>query len=215
MKDLIININYACLFLNVVLYTLPIKHAKKHKILFQIFRGYIYYTAAIQLSIILYKIYYPIRSNWFISHFYFIGQFIILSYFFRKLIALPKIKRIILILQISIPAIICGYFILKPEIFRSFSLLESSLCSLSLCVYILVYLIQALQREQNQWLLFSTGLLVYLITSFLLFGYGAEILEKYGDNIFLKFWNINNSIYIVYQIFITIEWYKYFRKKIH
>lgn len=152
------------------------------------------------------------EDNLYLSHVYFLLQFILLSLFYSEVLLNVQLKRGIRIIALIIPLVVLLQYFLDYQKLFLFNIPEVLLCSLSLVLYSVFFLYQSLEERNKQWLFFSSGLLVYLLSSSIVFAGGNFILEKFlGRGYMAKLWIVNNLIYILYQVLITIEWYKNFR----
>ena len=69
------------------------------------------------------------------SHYYFIMQFIFLSFFYIEILHLPIQKKIIKVGLISIPIILSIQYVLYPELIFKFNIVEVFICSFSIIIY--------------------------------------------------------------------------------
>lgn len=149
------------------------------------------------------------ENNLFLSHYLFIGQFIFLSLLFAKLLDKKRVKNSILLLipLISIPFIV--YNIQFPEKYKAWNVLEIGLTSIPLLVYSFLFFMKKIEQfSTKKYIYFNTGFFMYTLCSTLLFtlgNIGTRELKSYV-------WNINSSLYLVFQILIFVEWFKNFRK---
>lgn len=153
-------------------------------------------------------------KNLFLSHFYFIFQFVTVSYFYKNLFKSNLLKKIISYILLLVLIILATNYALAPHQFFEFNTIEVFACSLPLVVYSSIYLFRSIETMNKKWIYFSGGLIVYLLSSSLVFSGADIILQKYiSDKGFLNFWTLNNIIYIIYQLLLSFEWYENFRKK--
>lgn len=145
-------------------------------------------------------------SNFFLSHYYFIFQFIILSLFFKKIFASAFLKRmVILILVVVVSALIVQYSN-EPNIYWQFNLFEVGITSIPLIVYSLIFLVQNFKKEKHQYFYFCNGLIVYLSSSASIFLTGNSDSVIFTEPFILDFWFFNSLFYILYQFLVYKEW---------
>ncbi|GLB53125.1 hypothetical protein NBRC110019_21650 [Neptunitalea chrysea] len=88
------------------------------------------------------------------------------------------------------------------------------MCSIPLIGYIIYYLFISLEVKKSVWILVSIGLFVYLISSLLVYVGGNYLINNDTESGYIgQLWLVNNFIYLGYQVLITVEWYKNFRRK--
>lgn len=149
-------------------------------------------------------------SNYFISHFYFNCQFIIISIFFIILFKNEKKPRLFIYIISSIVLfIIAMTYMFNYFSFWEFNLVEICLTSFVIFAYILYYFKLTISKENVEFTSFFTGLAIYLISSSLIFITGnveLVLLEKP----FIDIWILNSLVYLLFQYFIFKE-LKYFK----
>lgn len=206
MRWFIINIGYALLFLNLVLYA---KFFFKQGKAFKIFTVYLFGTVVIQIISKIFLILY--ENNLFMSHFYFIGQFVLLSLFFKNLYKTKTQNRIanwILIIGISVLA---GQYLIDPNVFFKFNLLEIFVTSFLIIIMAAIHLYNLL-CEEKVFYYCTIGIMMYLSGSTILFFVGnlTAILSK--EYQFIP-WTLNAVLVVIYHLFILFEWRKIFYSK--
>jgi len=145
-------------------------------------------------------------NNLFLSHFYFIPQFILLSFFYRNLFK-RKQQRLVLGILTLVLAILIVIFLRNPSIFYTFSIVEVFITSLPLVIYSIIHLYNGLS-EKSRFLYINSGILIYLSASTLIFILGDYISRIKTENIDVRYiWNINQYLYIGFLIAIFLEWY--------
>lgn len=211
MIDFAANLSYATLGINIALFagTLLLRKNQQKEVI--ILLAYMVAIALVQLAAWYFGKVLG-QGNRHITHFYFAIQFIFLSVFYRGLIGRRVLKRIIKVLTLLVPLVTFSQYLFVSGIFYQFNVLEIMLCSLIPVVYGIIYLYQSLQEEGLKWLFFTSGIVIYLVSSMLVFAGGDLVLAKYGAKVFYNFWLINNFIYVIYQLLTTTEWLVSFRK---
>jgi hypothetical protein len=146
---------------------------------------------------------YP-SQNFYLSHFYFNAQFILLSLVFYHLSSNQKLKKIIVFNYIVITMLVIGMYLNNNELFWQFNLFEIVSTSALLVIYVLLHLFYSLNNTKK-YFYFSLGLLLYLICSSLIFISGNYELVFMEDP-YIDIWIFNTFFYIVYQCLIFKEW---------
>ena len=181
---------------------------KKKKKVFRIFCLYLILMSGVQiLSIFIGKVLH--KPNLFLSHFYFISQFLILSFFYYHLL---KSKIVFLII---IPVFLfLGYqYLFDHSLVNKYNVIGIALTQLILMIYSILYLYRSLNGEA-EFLIVNIGLFLYLISSTLIFASGNLVFnEKISEALNFLLVNLKRILYFVFQILIFIEWRKNYYKK--
>lgn len=193
------------LLINTMLYV----KAYKKSVSLNIFTLYLCVTLVIQLS--FNYLFFQKINNLYLSHYYFIFQFILLSLFYRKLFKTAQLKRIVEIIFATVIIILTTQYINKPQIYFEFNLLEIVLTSLSIVTFSVIYFYQSL-TEKMEFMYLNYGVFIYLLSSTLIFCSG-NFVSSIEVLIGRILWFINSVLFIVYQILIFIQWYKTLRSK--
>lgn len=144
-------------------------------------------------------------NNLYLSHYYFIGQFIFLSLFYKNLF-LPRQKKLVTFFLFSILFVVILNYIRNPDLYYKFNLLEIFLTSFPLVVYSIVHLFNSLTRK-GEFMFINAGILVYITISTLIFILG-DLLTTFENNSIASIWLINKVLYFVYLVLILVEWKK-------
>lgn len=203
-KNLLANLGIVFLAINTIIY---IKSYRLKSIAFKMSIFYLLFTLVIQL--ISGYLSDNKKPNLHLSHYYFIGQFLLLSFFFKKILTKRKQIKIINYFLILILVTLGFYYYKNPEMYYQFNQLEIILTSVPLLLYSLFFFIQKIDDSNKQFLYITSGLFIYLLCSTLLFVSGDI---GGGSSLKVIIWYLNSILYLVYQILIFIEWYKNFRK---
>lgn len=145
------------------------------------------------------------NSNFFLSHYYFNIQFIVLSVFFYQLFKEKFFKRLVVLNLIMVSLIITYQYIVNPELYWKFNILEIGITSLLLIFYCFVYFFRNL-KVAHDYFYFCLGLTFYLSSSALIFLSGNTELVFMNEPIYLDIWIFNSLFYILYQFLIFKEW---------
>lgn len=106
--------------------------------------------------------------NIFTVHFYDLLQFVLLSYFYDKLLQTKTQLYSVNILLIILPAFLLVRYAFNPEMFFEYSLLETYLTTLPIIIYATMYLYNGL-GEKKEFYFINIGLLFYLFGSTFIF----------------------------------------------
>ena len=141
--------------------------------------------------------------NLFMSHFYFIFQFLFLSTFYYHLLK-DTFQKDIIISSVILCALVLGIqYALDRSLFHKFNLLEIFITSLSLIIYSSFHLYNLL-NEKKEYYYINVGLLIYLFGSTVVF-LTANLLLSLKSDAFKSINQLNVYLYIVYQLFIMYE----------
>jgi len=143
-------------------------------------------------------------ANFFLSHFYFNAQFILLSAVFYRFFASKKLKRLVVVNYIILTLIIVGMYIFDSDSFWEFNLFEIAATSLALLVYAFIHFYNTL-GEKKRYFYLTIGMVLYVLCSSLIFLFGNYELVFIEDP-YIDIWIFNTIFYIVYQVLIFIEW---------
>lgn len=172
------------------------------------------YIVIVTITEILSKVFNLLGDNLFLMHPYFISVFVVLSLFFQAQFKGGKIKKLMRIACILIPSFLVIRYIMYPAMFWNFNTLEPLLCNGMLIIYLVIFLFKRMEFSKTKYLYFAPGLLVYLVSSTLLFALGDYLLEHFSRATFINLWSVNNVLYILFLVLMIVEWYKHFRKPI-
>lgn len=148
-------------------------------------------------------------DNLFLSHFYFIFQFVLLSLFYVKLFETKQMKRMIKLVLLLVLSVLCVQYIVQRVVFFEFNLLEIALTSVSLIIYSIIYLYESLVKRK-EYSYINYGVFMYLLSSTLLFCSG-NIMKELGNSVNKIIWFVNSVLFVCYQLLIFYEWYKNIR----
>ncbi|WP_431166630.1 hypothetical protein [Tenacibaculum halocynthiae] len=143
-------------------------------------------------------------QNFYLSHFYFNAQFILLSIVFYRLFKNQKLKKLVILNYVIVTLIILGMYIYNNQLFWQFNLFEIAMTSVLLIIYGLIHLSNTMGTNKKYFYL-SVGMILYLLCSSLIFLFGNYELVFIEDP-YIDIWIFNTLFYIVYQVFIFVEW---------
>lgn len=196
-------IGYFLLIINLIVYSFSFKTKNKALRCIQLF---LLLTTIIQISLKVTVKSFGM-SNLHLSHYYFIGQFLILSYFFFIFFKNLKTLTFIKVTTIIVLTILTFQYYLFPNKYYEFNELEIIITSIPLLVYSFIFLLKKLDDRDNDFVYFVSSFFLYTLCNTLLFVSG-NLSSNY--KIYLN--DINKFLYILFLVFVFIEWYKNFRK---
>ena len=174
--------------------------SKKEKA-FKIFSIYLVIMVIIQGSSAVYQI--LSINNIFLSHFYFILQFLLLSYFYLQILTIELQKKVVkLTIPICLIALAIQYYF-NPELYYTFNLFEIFITSFSIIVFSMFHFYNMLGGKKNYYYI-NIGIFIYLFCGTFLFITGNlmnSLNRSYGNLI----WMINSVLYIICQMYFLIE----------
>ena len=197
-------------FINSVLFLKTIVVDKQNKAL-KYFTLYLFLTFIILMSSIMIVLLADKPNNLFLSHFYFILQFVFLSLFYRELFTKHQVKYVHIISVLVIVTLIVQYAT-KPSLFYKFNLLEILITSFPLIIYSILHLYNSLTKP-IKYMFINAGILIYLSASTLIFILGDFLSQLDGRHTVKYIWFLNKVLYVGYLLLILIEWKKYLWKK--
>ena len=206
MWSLFANIGYLILLLNLILF---IKGVRNHGKAYSIFTWYLGIIFLVQISSMTLK---KLGiNNLYLSHFYFIGQFILLSLFYINILKEELQKKIVKVCLILVLSALAIQYVNDFSLFLKFNLFEIFITSISLILYATFHFYNML-NEKKEFYFINMGILFYLFGSTILFLVGnlTIVLSPKMNKIT---WILNSILYVLYQIFILLEWKKSFSKK--
>lgn len=206
MLDLFIKIGYLVLGLNFVVFAMCFSNQGKA---FRIFTVYIAVIGVIQIaSRVLSSLG---MGNLFLSHFYFIAQFIILSFFYLELLKEKYQRKIIKLTLILVLFFLGIQYTINPKLFFEFNLFEIFITSFSIIIFSAFHFYNMLNGKKEFYYI-NMGILLYLFGSTILFLVGNLTVTLSRE--FTKIpWILNALFYVFYQLFVLYEWKKSFSKK--
>jgi len=157
---------------------------------------------------------YP-NSNFFLSHYYFIFQFITLNVFFYKSFSSKRLKQIMVIVFVSVLFFLGFQYYKRPSLYWEFNLVEVAITSIPLLFYAFYFIVSNLKADKHNYFYFCNGLIIYVMSSAGIFLSGNTDSVILTEPFILDFWFFNSLFYILYQFLIYKEWKALnFRRKI-
>ncbi|OCA75730.1 hypothetical protein BBI00_08690 [Chryseobacterium arthrosphaerae] len=161
---------------------------------------------------VFYVLNYQKINNLFFSHYYLIGQFLLLGLFFHEILTEKYQKKTARFLLIGIPSVLVVQYIIYPEKYHVFNLFEIFVTSYSIIILALFHLYNTLDA-QKKYNYICLGLLLYLISSTVIFLSG-NLYTVMNRQLHKEIWVLNVVMFIVYQIFIFAEYFFSRRKNV-
>jgi hypothetical protein len=206
MWRLFADIGYLILFLNLILFIKGARNDGKAYSIFTWYLGVIFLVQVTSMTLKKFNI-----NNLYLSHFYFIGQFILLSLFYINILKRELQKKIVKVCLIIVLLALAIQYAIDFSLFLKFNLFEIFITSILLILYATFHFYNML-NEKKEFYFINIGILFYLFGSTILFLVGnlTIVLSPKMNKIT---WILNSILYVLYQIFILVEWKKSFSKK--
>ncbi len=171
---------------------------------------FIIYIVSICIIQVIGHIYaHNLQNNLHLSHFYFIIQFICLSFFYKTMFTKIQ-KRMVYYLLGGVLIILVIQYYKNPELYFQFNSLEIFITSLPLIIYSIVHMYNSLNKSP-EYMYINAGILIYITTSTLIFLLGVYLSSFRNNDAVKNIWFINKILYTVYMVLILIEWKMNFR----
>ena len=199
MSKYLADFNYLVMLVNLVLFLIRFKKLNRA---LRIFTFYLFVIAIIQLTTRYFSRHN--LNNLFLSHFYFVLQFVILSFFYKAILPNSLQKKTIMTGVVLCFTILAIQYYLDPSLFYTFNLLEIFITSFFILIYALFHFYNIL-TESKQYYYLNTGIFIYILGSTVLFMSG-DILSTIDKSFGKIIYTLNGLLYIVYQVYIFIEW---------
>ncbi|MFT4669515.1 MAG: hypothetical protein ACI9M9_001458 [Flavobacteriaceae bacterium] len=174
---------------------------------FKYFTIYLLIIGFIQVSMKYYNIVTTGESNLFFFIYYFVLQFIMLSLFYRELLGYKWIN----VITVFTLFIVAYQYFTEPELYFKYNPIGSSITQLIVVIYSILYLYKSLTGKR-EFLIVNVGLLVYLLSSLLIFAAGNLALnDSFPEYISKSLTELNLVLFLIFQILIVVEWFRNYR----
>lgn len=194
------------LLINFIVFAIGL--SKKQKC-YLIFTAYLFLILCIQvITLVLRKLG---LNNLFLSHFYFIGQFIMLSLFYYNLMADKVQKRVVKIASAIALLSLAIQYSISPDLLFKFNLYEIFITSFLLLIFATFHFYNMLNSKKEFYYI-NIGIMMYLFGSTILFLVG-NLSVMLSSEYYKVPSRINYFLYAIFQLFILVEWKKSFYKK--
>lgn len=199
MIDFLIYSGYLILLINLILYLISFFRKGKANVFFIC---YLLFVFVMQVSM---EIMYHLKiNNLFAVNIFFIGQMILLGFFYNSLFTIKRQKIFVKSSLLISLIILVLQFVLDSGQFLKFNLFEITLTSLLIVVFALIHFYNML-TEDKKFYYVSFGVVFYLLASTVLFLIGNLSLGLSNDMKSL-IWSSNAFLIVVYQFSILYEW---------
>lgn len=139
-------------------------------------------------------------------HFYELFQFVILSYFFSLLLKTRAQLLTVYSLLIILPIFLLSRYLINPNLFFEYNLLETYLTTLPLIIYASMHLYNNL-GEKSKFYFINVGLLFYLFTStFIFLLYRLYVVLDMDDDLNDMMVNLNITLQYIKFGFFFYQW---------
>ncbi|MGL5111638.1 MAG: hypothetical protein ACRC6O_03245 [Flavobacterium sp.] len=206
--SLFVNTGYIILLINTIVYTRGFFDKEKA---YSIFVIYLFLLIIVQVLAFVSMMNH--QSNLYLSHFYFMGQFVLLNLFYQSQFTnaiQKKTTNAILVLGVVLLGI---QYILEPALFFKFNIFEVFVTSI-LTIVLAIMALYNMLSEKKRFYYITIGLILYLFSSAIIFFVGNLTVELSKDYRIMP-WTINAFLVIIYQLFILYEWkVSYYPKKV-
>ena len=174
---------------------------------FKYFTAYLVIVGFIQIAMKSFKVMALGDSNLFFFVYYFVLEFILLSFFYRELLGYKWINIITGVILICLGIQYYNY----PALYFVYNPIGSSITRVILVVYSMLYFYRSLQGK-SEFILVNGGLFIYLLSSVIVFASGnflrANSFPSYIEELSM---NINKVLYFLLQLLICVEWFRNYR----
>jgi hypothetical protein len=150
-------------------------------------------------------------TNLLLVNVFFIGQFILLGFFFKSFFIIKNQKKYLLWSLLSGLLLIIIESIYDYGLFFEFNLFEIILTSLLLVSYAIMHLYNQLTTEKVYYYI-TIGVIIYMLSSTVLFLVG-NLTNDLSDEFKYLSWQLNAFLFIVLQLFYIYEWKVSFYKR--
>ncbi|AXG71541.1 hypothetical protein KORDIASMS9_03798 [Kordia sp. SMS9] len=164
------------------------------------------------IQVATFWLWYNSVNNLHLTHYYLSIQFILLSLFYYSLFINKRQKLLVAIILILVVGILIVQSYFMPELLYRFNLTEILLTSLTIVFYSIIHFYNSLS-ETKKFTYINSGIFIYVLSSTLIFCSG-NIMTELDPSINHLVWFMNVVLYLVYQILISVEWFRNFRKKV-
>jgi hypothetical protein len=153
-------------------------------------------------------------NNYFVVHIDTIAQFIILSLFFLSIFKNKVQRNVVKIFVLSLPIFYVLRFIDNPKILLRTDLFETFSSFMLLTIYSAMHLYNLLNKKKEYYY-FSIGLMTFLLGSMII-ALTMNIMIALNDyHLYSRIVLVNNFLYLLFQVFVIIEWsVSYYKKTI-
>ncbi|MEZ4858735.1 MAG: hypothetical protein R2781_07980 [Flavobacteriaceae bacterium] len=192
-------------FLSLFLPILYLKGFTKFGKAFKYFTIYLVLIGLVQLGSKLHKVFFEGESTLFFFFYFLLFQFLSLSMFYYHLLRKKFIKIVIVVGLL----LFSMQYVLDPSLYSRYNPIAAVISNLIIVIYAILYLYQSLSHKKTDFVFISSAILIYLLSSSLIFASGNLVLNinipiSVSDTLV----NVNRFLYLGFQFIIIIEWWK-------
>ncbi len=198
MNQIVAYLGSLILLINLILFVSVFKLKDKAFKIYTIYLGFILIIQVLSEILILRKM-----NNLFLSHFYFVFQFVFLTFFYLNIINVPLQRKIIKVFFSLCILILLVQYSVFDELFFQFNLFEIFITSYLLIIYSTFHLYNMLNSKKEFYYI-NIGILIYLFGSTVLFLLG-NLMAKLNSKLSILTYTFNSVIYMIYQLLVFVE----------
>ncbi|RMA58845.1 hypothetical protein [Ulvibacter antarcticus] len=183
---------------------LYIKGFAKNSKAFKIFTVYLVGIAIVQFLLYLSNRVLKLDSNLFLFIYYFIFQFLTLSFFYKTLLGYRWIYVVT-----GIALLFFGMqYINDPQMYYRYNPLGVTVSQSIIVLYTLLYFYRRLSSK-GEFLIVNVGVFFYLLSSILIFASGNLVFNlDFPRSTVTMLGRANNIFFFIFQILIMTEWFR-------
>ena len=168
------------------------------------FSLYLVAMATIEWLLRVIKFYEWNDNTIFLFVYFFIIQFVVLSFFYRALLKYKWINYV----TVSCLIFFGFQYIREPELFFKYNPIGAAISQGVIVIYSLLYFYRLLS-EKGPFVIINMGVFFYLLSSMLVFMSGNMALENFISSDFAQLLShLNLIFYFIFIVTILIEWFK-------
>lgn len=145
------------------------------------------------------------QNNLFLSHYYFIGQFLFLSAFYFVILKKGVQRRTIIAFLPAVLLTLAIQYTLTENLYVAFNYLEIFVTSLPIAIYSSFHFYNLLDTEKRRFYHINMGIITYLLGSTVIFLSGNLINIVISESGNKMVWNLNSLLYIGYQLLVMTD----------
>lgn len=204
--NFLIYLGYTILFFNLILYNISFFRKGKANVFFVC---YLIFSFVMQFSM---EMLYRLKiTNLLLVNVFFIGQFILLSLFFKSLFINKKQKNCVTYSMCLVLFLIICQYCYDYSLLFVFDLFEITVTSVLILIFALLHFYNMLS-EQKTYYYITIAVIFFMFGSTILYLVGNLTLSLSDDVKYLT-WTLNAFLFIIYQLVILYEWKVSFSKK--
>jgi len=144
------------------------------------------------------------ESNLFLSSYYFISQFILLSLFYYYLLKKSSIKYILY----SVLGLLCIQYFVQPNVFVEYNPIGITVTQIILVIYSVYYFYISLSGKRD-FIISNIAIFFYLLSSTLIFASGNLVLDlEISKTTRFILINVNRVLIVLFQGMVLVDWFR-------